>query len=122
MSDKPLVQQALASELANVMLTVDTTASSLKFLEGFWQCILREWSGIDRLRCAVAVILCDPYLTSFRIDKYYTLIRRYVNASFRLLMREDWGVECIERYNIILAQQGGPLWCAHHSTHLLTWV
>lgn len=50
MSDKPLVQQALASELAELILTITTTSSSLAFLDGFWEAIVREWNGIDRLR------------------------------------------------------------------------
>lgn len=50
MSDKPLVQQALASELAGILLSVKSTSSSLAFLRGFWEMTVREWSGIDRLR------------------------------------------------------------------------
>ncbi|EGN93116.1 hypothetical protein SERLA73DRAFT_145957, partial [Serpula lacrymans var. lacrymans S7.3] len=50
MSDKPLVQQALASELAGLVLTITSTPSALKFLRGFWMMTVREWSGIDRLR------------------------------------------------------------------------
>jgi ribosomal RNA-processing protein 1 len=50
MSDKPLVQQALANELADLVLTISATTSSIGFLRGFWQTIVREWNGIDRLR------------------------------------------------------------------------
>jgi ribosomal RNA-processing protein 1 len=50
MSDKPLVQQALASELAELLLTISDTASALHFLHGFWTTLVREWNGIDRLR------------------------------------------------------------------------
>lgn len=50
MSDKPLVQQALASELAEILLTISNVSSSLEFLRGFWEMTVREWSGIDRLR------------------------------------------------------------------------
>ncbi|KAI0036589.1 Nop52-domain-containing protein [Vararia minispora EC-137] len=98
MSDKPLVQQALASELAEVMLNINPVSSALNFLEGFWQCMVREWNGIDRLR----------------VDKYYMLIRRYVNASFRLLMRAGWSLGTIDEYNKILVRQGGPL-CPTHT-------
>ncbi|THH13471.1 hypothetical protein EW146_g6749 [Bondarzewia mesenterica] len=93
MSDKPLVQQALASELAELLLTIDSTSSSLAFLQGFWDTTIREWNGIDRLR----------------IDKYYMLIRRFINASFRLLMRSDWDSESCQEYNKILTATGGPL-------------
>lgn len=50
MSDKPLVQQALASELAELILTIHSTAASLAFIRGFWETTVREWNGIDRLR------------------------------------------------------------------------
>lgn len=53
MSDKPLVQQALANELADLALTITTTSVSLAFLRGFWETTVREWNGIDRLRLAV---------------------------------------------------------------------
>jgi ribosomal RNA-processing protein 1 len=56
MSDKPLIQQALASELAELVLTVKSAPSSLTFLRGFWEMTVREWSGIDRLRSEL--VLC----------------------------------------------------------------
>ncbi|KAJ7597504.1 nucleolar protein,Nop52-domain-containing protein [Mycena floridula] len=93
MSDKPLVQQALATELAELVLTITTTSSSLAFLDGFWETTVREWSGIDRLR----------------IDKYYMLVRRFINAAFRLLIRTGWETSTVEEYNRILTREGGPL-------------
>lgn len=57
MSDKPLVQQALADELAELVLTIQTASSSLAFLRGFWETTVREWSGIDRLRFVAVSIL-----------------------------------------------------------------
>ena len=50
MSDKPLVQQALAVELADIVLKIPDPSSSLTFLKGFWHTVVREWHGIDRLR------------------------------------------------------------------------
>ncbi|KAI6153882.1 Nop52-domain-containing protein, partial [Pisolithus tinctorius] len=93
MSDKPLVQQALASELAELLLTIKRDSSSLHFLRGFWTTMVREWHGIDRLR----------------MDKYYLLIRRFLNASFRLLMRSHWDNSSLKNYNAILTDSGGPL-------------
>ena len=57
MSDKPLVQQALSSELAELLLIIPSNLLSLKFLMGFWQAIVREWNGIDRLRYAFTCVL-----------------------------------------------------------------
>lgn len=53
MSDKPLVQQGLAAELAEMLLTISSTTASLAFLRGFWETTVREWNGIDRLRYVV---------------------------------------------------------------------
>ncbi|KAF8807837.1 Nop52-domain-containing protein [Phlegmacium glaucopus] len=93
MSDKPLVQQALASELAELILTISSTAASLAFIRGFWETTVREWNGIDRLR----------------IDKYYMLIRRFTNATFRLFIRVRWDKDACQEYNRILSNEGGPL-------------
>jgi len=93
MSDKPLVQQALASELADLLLTTRNTLSALSFLDGFWEAVVREWNGIDRLR----------------LDKYLMLVRRFINASFRLLLRNDWDPKTVRDYNTILTNEGGPL-------------
>jgi ribosomal RNA-processing protein 1 len=60
MSDKPLVQQALATELAGLVLTITTTSSSLAFLRGFWETTVREWNGIDRLRFASIAMSYRP--------------------------------------------------------------
>jgi ribosomal RNA-processing protein 1 len=56
MSDKPRVQQALADELAALVLVVKSTDGALAFLGGFWEALVREWNGLDRLRCA----FCHP--------------------------------------------------------------
>lgn len=45
-----------------------------------------------------------------RIDKYYMLVRRFVNASFRLLIRTNWEEETCKMYNDILTSEKGPLW------------
>lgn len=64
MSDKPLVQQRLASDLAELMFLIQPIsgskgedggdkqrfAAALGFLQGFWGTMVREWTGIDRLR------------------------------------------------------------------------
>ncbi|KAI0347723.1 Nop52-domain-containing protein [Trametopsis cervina] len=93
MSDKPLVQQALASSLAELLLSIPTPTTALEFLRGFWESTVREWAGIDR----------------YRIDKFYMLIRRFTNAAFRLLMRESWPAPLCAQYTDILTARGGPL-------------
>ena len=43
------------------------------------------------------------------MDKYYMLVRRFVNASFRLLIAENWSPMAVDKYNTILTGKGGPL-------------
>lgn len=70
MSDKPLIQQALAADLADLILGINPKSeatgeaaaherdiAALGYLRGFWECICREWEGIDRLRCAPSLTL-----------------------------------------------------------------
>ncbi|KAF8332631.1 ribosomal RNA processing protein [Cantharellus anzutake] len=94
MSDKPLVQQALATDLSNIILAIPTLDASFAFLGGFWEAMVREWDGLDR----------------YRLDKFYMLIRRYVNATFRLLMREQWAESPCSSVNDILTRAKGPLY------------
>lgn len=51
------------------------------------------------------------------------LIRRFLNASFRLLIKLDWDEDYMELYDLILTGPGGPLLCVRFSprnlSHLL---
>ncbi|KAJ9094817.1 hypothetical protein QFC20_006832 [Naganishia adeliensis] len=123
MSDKPLVQQRLASDLSSIILQINPRSTTdgedeeeaslardmaaLDFIEGFWEAIIREWVGIDR----------------FRMDKYYMLLRRWVNASFRLLARSQWNPIIVDRYNQILVDvTNGPLaWANPRTPASLGW-
>ena len=99
MSDKPLIQQALAEDLSNLLLTVKGTSSqsretaSLIFLNAFWATMAREWSGIDRLR----------------LDKYYFLIRSFVKKTFQMLQRDRWNSEHVKQLGLIISIEERPL-------------
>ena len=62
MSDKPLVQQRLAADLAELLLLIHPSnggedarfEAAVGFLGVFWRAMSREWAGLDRLRCAYA--------------------------------------------------------------------
>jgi len=60
----------------------------------------------------VPVSLCRDNIIEFvfRLDKYYMLVRRFVNATFRLLLRAEWEYSVCQEYNSMLVQTGGPLW------------
>ncbi len=50
MSDKPLVSTGTLVGTCGSLLLISSTESALAFLAGFWEAIVREWNGIDRLR------------------------------------------------------------------------
>lgn len=71
MSDKPLIQQSLASDLAELLILINPSTPSsqdynkarfgaaIGFLRGFWEAIVREWNGVDRLRWVLYPTLKD---------------------------------------------------------------
>lgn len=69
MSDKPLVQQTLSSEFAELLLTISTTSASLSFLQAFWEATVREWNGIDRLRLERDSNSCLPSWCQLQIGQ-----------------------------------------------------
>ncbi|WFD00326.1 hypothetical protein MYAM1_003074 [Malassezia yamatoensis] len=111
MSDKPLVQQALAQELADLVLytagdfsETDETSldgdagrnralSALDFYHGFWTTIEAEWFGIDK----------------YRTNKYYLLMRRMLNAGLTLLLLHGWHPTLLKRFALVMGGKDGPL-------------
>ncbi|PWA53890.1 hypothetical protein CTI12_AA438560 [Artemisia annua] len=75
-SDKTPVQRNLIEKISSLLLTLNVDLS-LQYLSAFLLTLRREWSGIDVLR----------------LDKFYLLIRRFVNYSFKLLKKNGWDVE-----------------------------
>ncbi|CAD6909739.1 unnamed protein product, partial [Tilletia controversa] len=110
MSDKPLVQQALASELAQLVLRIANPPqgkkrssteeqqeqhdaldpgrvdSAIAFLQGFWAAMAREWPLIDK----------------HRVDKYLLLMRRFTGAGFQLCQLTNWDPSALARLNDVL--------------------
>ena len=87
-SDKPLTQQRLARDLADLLTIVKGHANFLGFVSAFWKTIAREWSGIDALR----------------MDKFLYLVRCYVSKGFECVKKREWeDVEMLEAYLDILA-------------------
>ncbi|GAB1318585.1 Nucleolar protein,Nop52-domain-containing protein [Madurella fahalii] len=92
MCDRPLPQQALCAELADLIYVLPTSegghgtateeeaaaaaaaaAVVTTWLRGFWATMAREWTGIDVLR----------------MDKFLLLVRRVVGAAFKWMRKED---------------------------------
>ncbi len=45
-----------------------------------------------------------------RINKFYLLMRRFVNSSLRLLASEGWDEAATKRWGQIWMKEGGALW------------
>ncbi|KAI8390046.1 hypothetical protein BD560DRAFT_451962 [Blakeslea trispora] len=90
MSDKPLIQQALANDLGALVMELPAT-NAIPFLKACWKVHCQEWHGIDRIR----------------LDKYYMLLRRVIYFSFQFLARESWDQTFCEAYSDMLIE--GPM-------------
>lgn len=66
MCDRPIPQQNLCNELADLVHVVPRVAA-VPWLRAFWATMSREWTGIDVLR----------------MEKFLLLVRRVVGASFK---------------------------------------
>ena len=79
MSDKPLTQQRLARDLADLLGVLNGRGNFLGFVEAFWKTIAREWGGIDALR----------------MDKFLYLVRCYVGQGFECVKKREWEDESL---------------------------
>ncbi|KAJ2476898.1 hypothetical protein EV174_004783 [Coemansia sp. RSA 2320] len=92
LSDKPLVQQELSWELANLTL-VCKGGNNVSFVRAFWETVCREWFDIDK----------------HRIDKYLLLVRRMVFFTFRSMQQGGWDHQLVEKYlNVYLDYAAHP--------------
>ncbi|OIW31705.1 nucleolar [Coniochaeta ligniaria NRRL 30616] len=77
MCDRPLPQQALAQDLADLVYVLPDSGDGavvVAWLRGFWATMAREWTGVDVLR----------------LDKFLMLVRRVLGASLAWMkVRED---------------------------------
>ena len=85
MADKPLIQQQLAENMAEITLKIETY-NAFVYLNAFWETICREWHTID----------------THRLDKFYYLIRRFTVAGFQLCAAHSWELETLTAYLNIL--------------------
>ncbi|KAJ3085822.1 hypothetical protein HK102_013797 [Quaeritorhiza haematococci] len=106
MSDKPLVQQHLADQIASLvheLALVSSSASTnttstpspalpypLRYIKTFWKTMVREWYGIDRLR----------------LDKFYMLLRKMHRATFQYLNVTAAWDETVVKHFVGILQAG----------------
>ncbi|EMD00725.1 hypothetical protein BAUCODRAFT_118466 [Baudoinia panamericana UAMH 10762] len=74
MQDKPLHQQNLSRDLADLVDVLKGQENVLGFLEAFWVTMAREWANIDRLR----------------MDKYLYLVRCFVRKGWEICAADRW--------------------------------
>ncbi|XP_055975209.1 ribosomal RNA processing protein 1 homolog A [Sorex fumeus] len=74
MQDKPLLQEDLGKTISQLLHAFQTTEAQHLFLRTFWQTMIREWVGIDRLR----------------LDKFYLLMRMVLHESLKALQMQGW--------------------------------
>lgn len=86
-SDRAHVQQALAKDLADLCLKVRVN-NFIPFLRAFWTTMCREWKSIDVLR----------------LDKFYTLLRRFIGAAFQRVYRANWQKDMTNLYIDLLEE------------------
>ena len=108
MSDKPLIQQRLAVDLAALVDTLHPEIV-LPFLDAFWKTMAREWNGIDVLRYFILLVSANIHLLiisrNLRMDKFLFLVRQYLAASFRQFSKQGWrDTNSIEQYMDILTE------------------
>lgn len=77
-SDTPLVQQALAADLAS-LFSVVSPKNFAAFVSAFWKIFAREWSTLDK----------------WRLNKYYMLVRLVLAALLTRLAASDWDAKSI---------------------------
>ncbi|KMZ60572.1 hypothetical protein ZOSMA_58G00270 [Zostera marina] len=78
-ADKLPVQVELIDRLSSILSSLDL-ALAARYFQSFLITIRREWSGIDHLR----------------LDKFYLLIRRFVNKFFRFLSDNKWDADTVQ--------------------------
>ncbi|EDV98700.1 ribosomal RNA processing protein 1 homolog [Drosophila grimshawi] len=89
MSDKPLVQEDLAEQLAQMVDSFGgNTACSVAYFSAFMRTMCQEWFGIDQ----------------WRMDKFLMLVRRMLRYMLRVLKKSKWSPDLIQTFNTSMQQ------------------
>jgi ribosomal RNA-processing protein 1 len=93
MCDRPLAQQALCGELAELIYILPREAA-MPWLRGFWATMAREWTGIDVLR----------------MEKFLLLVRRVLGAGLAWMRQaapnagQLWDMQKVEEVLAVLQE------------------
>ncbi|KAF4979611.1 hypothetical protein FZEAL_4240 [Fusarium zealandicum] len=87
MTDRPLPQQRLATDLAALLFTL-RPACAIPWLRAFWAVLGAQWTGIDVLR----------------LEKFLLLVRRVFTSHLRLARERGWKDGDVEAIVGVLAE------------------
>ncbi|KAF5675823.1 RRP1-like protein [Fusarium heterosporum] len=87
MTDRPLPQQRLATDLANLLFTLKPVCT-IPWLRGFWAVVGAQWTGID----------------VYRLEKFLLLVRRVFASHVRLARERGWKDGDVEAIVAVLAE------------------
>ena len=83
-SDKPLVQEALALDISQIITLIPDVEDSVSFFGGFCETIAREWVLIDKLR----------------LDKFYMFIKTALKCVMEFCADKNWDDQIVS--NVVL--------------------
>ncbi|KAG7382123.1 ribosomal RNA-processing protein 1 [Phytophthora pseudosyringae] len=89
MSDKRPVQEELATNLAALVHRIPSPGAALEFVHSFFRTMHREWHGLDGLR----------------LDKFYSLVRKFVRETVALLHVQEWDEDLVQQFVTILSAE-----------------
>ncbi|ETN07988.1 hypothetical protein PPTG_12501 [Phytophthora nicotianae INRA-310] len=89
MSDKRPVQEELSTNLAGLVHRIPNAESALEFVHSFFRTMHREWHGLDGLR----------------LDKFYSLVRKFIRETVVLLRDQDWEEDLVQEFVTILSTE-----------------
>lgn len=82
MSDKPLIQEKQAEDLASLVHAFAQIETAIQFFGNFMATAEREWFGLDQ----------------WRLDKFMMLVRRVLRQMLFRLKEEDWKLEDVTAF------------------------
>ncbi|KAI9911442.1 hypothetical protein PsorP6_009762 [Peronosclerospora sorghi] len=89
MSDKRPVQEELSLNLAALVHEIPEPHTALEFVHSFLRTMHREWHGLDGLR----------------LDKFYSLVRKFVRETVALLRVHHWDDTLVQKFLAALANE-----------------
>jgi len=88
MCDRPIPQQNLANDLANLLLTSVDRTGAAPWLRAFWGTMAKQWTSIDVLR----------------MEKFLLLVRRVFGATLRWMEKQKFEEEAVEEMFSVLKE------------------